>query len=172
MNNLGKISEVNTANMYRMADMLDTIPAQDFNLALWVARMPGRVQKFMGLFSTECGFAGCAMGWAAHNKTFEGLKIYNASSEHRGVVLIDPSDPHENIIASGFSAAVYLFGIDNRRAEWFFSTGGYDGDGTPMMVADRLRRFAVKVDAIQARPKRPDISELKKFTEVKSPVNA
>lgn len=171
-----QVDAVKLDNIHHMADMLDKVKPWEFDLSEWVSRNPRDAKKFLGLFTTDpgCGFAGCAMGWAAHQHTFPGLSLMTIKdgSKWAGMQVIAYVDD-EGKLSTGFTAACRVFKISLRSAEYFFHPQSYSiVEVSPAMVASRLRRFAAKIEAIRARVKRPDISALKKFTEVKTPINA
>ncbi len=87
----------------RLADMLDTLPAEDFDMSQWIKRtaraprpgvpegppLPGGL---FGLLPARpgtpavqpdpgCGFAGCAIGWAVTSNVFPNLEIRKYRSE-------------------------------------------------------------------------------------------
>lgn len=170
-----QVDAVKLDNIYRMADMLDEVKPWEFDLSRWVSQTPRAAKKFLGLLTTDpgCGFAGCAMGWAAHQRIFSGLSLTFSNVYPHGAVTYIQNNCST---ANGFTAAANIFSISYRSAEYFFHPQSYSVysvmEVSPAMVAARLRRFAAKIETIRARVKRPDISALKKFTEVKTPINA
>jgi len=92
--------------------------------------------KILGLSVGGCGFAGCAMGWAAHANLFEGLTVY------RGGLFFN----NRQCTVQGFQAASDLFQISTDTAEHFFSNTRYRGmkSPTPKHVANRIRKYVEK----------------------------
>lgn len=157
-----QINAIEVDKMLQLADFLETVPVEGFNLFQWTAREERpRTTSFFGLIERDpgCGYAGCAMGWAAHSGLFEGLKLVTVPSEirraHGGI-------PVHNITYKGYldmDAAAKLFGITARTAYFFFHPQRYETkNGTvPGQVSERLRAFVDKVDAIKARTNRPGL---------------
>jgi len=58
------LSKVDIERIYKLAHFLETVSSQDFDLTIWGTRV-----------RDGCGFAGCAIGWAAYAKLFSGLVI-------------------------------------------------------------------------------------------------
>jgi hypothetical protein len=116
---------VNTERLLKLADFLETIPDKSFNIRQWVTR---QADKPEGDVPGECGFAGCAMGWAAHARLFDGLTIANDGIIYGGRY-------------PGMYAPVHLFGLSLGHARWMFDGPGYDNNPTPADVAHRIRAF-------------------------------
>jgi hypothetical protein len=136
---------VKVTEMRRLADFLETIPPEDFALDRWREREP-RAAIALGplVFRAGCGFAGCAMGWAAHAEVFPGLSI------NRNGVLVYKG-------ATEFDAAARVLGVTENQAIYFFAVGSYEYHADPAHVADRLRRFAEIVERRAARAGRRGI---------------
>lgn len=127
---------VNTVGMRQLANFLEKVPPEDFSLEGWRTQMP-RDAWMLGPITLRrgCGFAGCAMGWAAHSNVFPGLRINrDGDLVYRGALDHD--------------AVVKLFGIKEQTVEFLFWCTSYeDYPVTPDMVATRVRRFVEKVEA-------------------------
>lgn len=127
---------VDIGRMRKLADFLETVPPEDFDLGAWQTVAP-RDAIALGplVFRKSCGFAGCAMGWAAHSKLFDGLRINREGDLcYRG--------------SRGIEAATRVLGLTERTAEFLFWESRYpDGRTDPAHVATRLRRFASIVEA-------------------------
>lgn len=124
-----QLSRVEIEKMTQLADFLETVPPEDFDLTIWRTRefiAPIRVWPIT--FRAGCGFAGCAMGWAAHEGLFPGLRITkNGDLVYRG--------------ATDFDAVSKLFGIKWGTGWFLFGRGSYHGRIDPDRVAKRIRRF-------------------------------
>src|SRR4051812_47952886 len=102
---------MNKKRLLKLADFLETVPREKFNLNHWVTALPTKPE---GREEGECGFAGCAMGWAAHAKLFPELKFdrWNMC----------------NIVYygnTGWTAPRKLFGISDASARHLFSDDAY-----------------------------------------------
>ena len=129
-----QLSKVETSKLRALADLLDTVPAERFDLLDWVGP------------KSECGFVGCAVGWAAHFRIFPGLKLDYGENHHGGyessVVYMDG----ENVWV-GWEAVQMLFGLAQEEAVFLFSVQAYDPDyNQPSDVACNLRQFASEVE--------------------------
>src|SRR6185295_6741186 len=83
------IDQVDTQKLHLLAGILDDVPAPQFNMAMWVQHLPhrpGYLARLLGS-GTECGFAGCALGWAAFSGKFEGLRLVAPSEDNHGYVV-------------------------------------------------------------------------------------
>lgn len=119
---------MNTERLLKLADFLETVPEQAFTLDAWEARAASKPE---GDKQGECGFAGCAMGWAAHAKLFPGLILENGSPVYRV----------NDYVRLGFGAAEVVFDIPFSSAVWLFYRQHYTVDPTPADVAQRIRTF-------------------------------
>jgi len=130
------LSKVEVERMYQLAHLLETVSSQDFDLTIWGTRV-----------RDDCGFAGCAIGWAAYAKLFPGLVMMGD-----GVRYFDK----DKGIGVGYHAAVCVLGITSRTANFLFCPHYYEIPASPAVVAARLTRFAAIVErrlarAVQAR---------------------
>jgi hypothetical protein len=165
---------MNVAALHKMADMLDGIPAQEFNLNRWGEDIrPGFIRRMLG--HSECGFAGCAMGWAAHMKTFDGLTL-DADYYSDGYGILYADKDHPEITYDGYVAAAKLFNISVTVAAFFFSPASYTQRRVkPSDVANRIREYCQIYEYSQTYSKnkettikQTDISDLQKLTDVRS----
>ena len=165
------LDKVELGKLTKLANFLDTVPEENFDLSWWGHETPAKM--FLGLFKIEeCGFAGCAMGWAAHAKLFDGFTMDTCSVHYEG--------------AQAFKAVSLLFGFTQNNnkftmAEYLFADGSY-GYGkvlrrypdigweeeiepipaTPAMVAARIRKLVKKIEGRIARYKaKQTLDELK-----------
>lgn len=122
---------MNTERLLKLADFLETIPKHVFTIHAWEARAAYKPEgKKLG----ECGFAGCALGWAAHVKLFRGLDMMGG-------------EPHYRTKGEdywGFHAAEELFEICEYEARHLFNGDYYSyhlGHVTPELVAARIRKL-------------------------------
>jgi hypothetical protein len=160
-----QIANVEVTRLKALAAMLDDVQENQFDLKAWVTRVPRRARTFLG-YKTDpgCGFAGCAMGWAAYNNLFPNFSTYDGQ-----VYLKDASGyPHRD-----WAAVMKLLGINHRMALYLFGHLSYKQHATTTAVADRIRRFVGKIEALRARDRRrimnqTDISDLVKLTKLKS----
>lgn len=91
---------MDTGRLLVLAEFLETsVPEAEFNMLLWQHRAyvppmegtPAGPPSFFGLLpgspevppNPGCGFAGCAIGWAAHSGLFPGLKLREVNPEEK-----------------------------------------------------------------------------------------
>lgn len=137
-----QLSKVEIGKMRQLADFLETVPVKDFDLSVWVQELEQPPTTYLfGLIQTDpgCGFAGCAMGWAAHSELFDGLHLEGWLIKYKGYTDLE--------------ATMKVFGITKRAVDYLFTTWFYKTkfETEPGHVADRLNRFA---DIVEARLKR------------------
>jgi hypothetical protein len=132
-----------TKRLLKLADFLDKLPRTAFDLSAWVASQPSRPE---GKTPGSCGFAGCAMGWAAHEKMFRGLKFDGDIFDTTPIF-----EDKNGVRYIGFEAAEMIFGLPtNRDALYLFHMNYYPmgksghRDPTPKRVARRIRRYVAK----------------------------
>jgi hypothetical protein len=136
-----QLDRVEIEKIRQLADFLETVPPEDFDLDGWVQRQQREPSSILfGLIQRHpgCGFAGCAMGWAAHSGIFPGLRL---------------THDQEDIVYGGFTgydAVEALLGIEYSHASFFFSHTMYSVIAEPGHVARRLRRFADKIESRRA----------------------
>lgn len=122
--------------LLKLADFLETVPRSAFNISDWQTKEPTKPE---GKRQGECGFAGCAVGWAAHAKLFRGLKFQDNGFRH-----VPTFQGEEEWQAIG-----KLFDITNggpmgtqEEAEYLFYGPRYPNrNPTPKQVATRIRMF-------------------------------
>lgn len=142
-----QLSQVEIGRMRQLADLLEAVPPSSFTLDDWEAQpeTPAKTMLF-GLIELEpaCGFSGCAMGWAAHSGLFPGLSIDDGVLVYRGY--------------SSFRAAAKVMGVTENVAHFLFDPSLYeDACPEPGDVAERLRRFADKVERRLMRKSEPTL---------------
>lgn len=130
---------MNKDNLLKLATFLDTVPEKAFTIAHWET---GKVTKPEGQAPGECGFSGCAMGWAAHEKMFPGLELVKLSIRDDSRCYLRYQDPENHFIYDNFDAAANVMGIEEAAAEYLFSPTEYEGEtATPAKVSKRIRDF-------------------------------
>jgi hypothetical protein len=150
------IHTVDVPKLRLLANLLDTVPSSKFEITTW-----GEITKptlFQRLFkSRECGFAGCAIGWAAHSGIFPELSLSYMSIGNNTLIGVPTYD--------GFNsseAICSLFQISNKIVNMLFFQQAYDKmDVTPDMVASRINRFCDKIEFMRASARvKVDITEV------------
>lgn len=116
--------------LLKLADYLETVPRKKFDMNAWAVQ-------------SECGFSGCAIGWAAHGKLFRGLTLAPVNSLF---VTHQPKyvRPGNRRAKYQFGAASDLFEIESSDARELFSerySGRNETYDTPKQVAKRIRKF-------------------------------
>lgn len=115
--------------LLKLADYLETVPRRAFEISAWKER---DATKPEGNTPGDCGFAGCAVGWAAHTRMFRGLRF------GKGV----NSDEIYYGHYSNFTAVEKLFSFDREAATYLFDSVSYPNfSATPKQVAKRIRKF-------------------------------
>lgn len=153
-----QLSKVEIEKMRQLAGFLEALEPSQFDLNNWVVQEYAPPTKILfGLIETDpgCGFAGCAIGWAAYSKMFPGLRLSDNSPVYKG---------EEN-----WNAVMELFNIEYHTALCLFDNGHYKGKGvvSPGRVARRLRRFADKTEAYVKRSKQ--YTTYDKFVKLEEP---
>lgn len=125
---------MNKKRLLKLADFLETIPRKVFNIDRWETRPQTKPE---GEKPGECGFAGCAVGWAAHAKLFRGFRLSRNIN-----ILPQPSYKGR----TGFGAVEEVFGLTLTDAEDLFLCMGYPTarsplDPTPKEVARKIRKL-------------------------------
>lgn len=116
--------------LLKLADLLETVPRKAFDLGLWETK---RATKPEGKKQGECGFAGCAIGWATHAKLFRGLSF------RRYTWCETPHLAYRD--STNWEAVQKLFSIGATQAYHLFEEDSYEGAATPKQVAFRIRKF-------------------------------
>lgn len=124
-----KLDRRGAERLLKLADFLEAVPRKNFEMGTFGTAIDetAPVKRFSGEF--DCGFAGCAMGWAAHGRVVKGLK-YAVDSD------VFSYGSHE--YGDGFEAASVVFGVVYQDAIDLFK---YRGPETPREVAKRIRAF-------------------------------
>lgn len=123
MNRTGK------ARLLKLADFLETsVPRKRFSMEEWVAHdSNAKTPK-------ECGFAGCAMGWATAIPSFRRAGLH--LNDYGTLYFLE---------ASNWEGVTAFFDFDDGYdAKGLFAESSYlDGnyDPTPKQVAKRIREF-------------------------------
>lgn len=168
-----KISDVEVVRLTAIANMLDDVQENAFDLDFWVDRLPEPAQtRLFGLIETKpaCGFAGCAIGWAIHKKVIPGLALHRVSSTRWASMAFEPRYTVDGKTYHQFEAVAKALGISIKMAEHLFYSPTYKTRPTTEMVATRIRRLVAKVEAIRARDRKkaqkPLPESLRKLVEV------
>lgn len=118
--------KIRTDRLLKLAAFLETVPRRAFDITDWQTK---EVTKPEGKRLGECGFAGCAIGWAAHAKLFRGLTIKHGY-------------PKYGESGSAGDAVERLFEIGQPDVFLMFTSTGYPTlYPTPKQVATRIRKF-------------------------------
>lgn len=116
--------------LLKLADLLERVPAENFTIKRWVEHEGG---PFNAKAPGSCGFAGCAMGWAAHAKLFPDLRVASGY----GYELAHDGKPMPSI-----EAAMNTFKLEIADARRLFLEEAYrSGNPRPATVARRIRAF-------------------------------
>lgn len=138
-------TKVHTDRLLKLAAFLETVPRKAFDIGPWEARPATKPE---GDVPGDCGFAGCAVGWAAHAKLFRGFTI-----KHH-----EPSYTLEKGRVSGWRAVREVFKLDGAApisnptpgglpldpGVWLFTSryyGEFRYSPTPKQVAKRIRKY-------------------------------
>lgn len=122
---------INAKRLLKLADYLETVPRKAFNIESWMSRSANKPE---GKNPGECGFAGCAVGWAAHAKLFRGFRMNGGFPIYKDTF--------------SWPAVGVVFGLGlcsplpSDDAAHLFSSYTYpQGKATPKQVAIRIRKF-------------------------------
>lgn len=131
--------------LLKLAAFLDTVPNKAFDMSLWQAQ---GADKPEGKRPGDCGFAGCAMGWAAHTRMFRGLSV-----EPYGLLIYQPDGgaKYTERYWEDYEAAAAVFEITEVQALHLFAPSHYESQfrrPTPKYVAKRIRKFVETNGAI------------------------
>lgn len=131
---------MNIRRLNILADFLETVPPARFNIAAWEITPA----------EAECGFAGCALGWATKIPAFqaEGLHMHNPGTDYAAPEVKDESG-HE---ARGFSCAQTFFELSDWQADHLFYGVTYpnyeDCPPTPADVVVRIREMVAGASVV------------------------
>lgn len=107
---------INAKRLLKLADYLETVPREQFDMSLY---------GWGSETQTECGFAGCAIGWAIHGKLFRGFTFDKGHQpSYQGYYW--------------YGAIDKLFDLSDGDVSNLF---GPHNSGTPKQVAKRIRKF-------------------------------
>jgi hypothetical protein len=115
--------------MEKLADYLETVPERKFYMGSWNVETDSLCQAAHGV-APECGFSGCAIGWAIHGKLFRDL-VWDSKKMY-------PKNRQTG--DTNYDAIAKVFGIDATEAQT--ELFGPYLTGTPKEVAKRIRKFA------------------------------
>ena len=123
--------------LLKLADFLETVPRDAFNMSNWQTSEPSSPE---GEMPGECGFAGCAVGWAAHEKMFRHFKLQVKPGHDFPIPYYKPRILRRPL--RGEAAVELLFGISSNAVDDLFMPHSYarNCDG-PKQVATRIREF-------------------------------
>ena len=133
---------MNKERLLKLADFLDSMPekvAENFTLEYW-----GRPKSDYKEKGFDCGFSGCAIGWACQAELFPGLFMGGASP------IYDDRLTGGTQMYSDWEAIMKLFDISNDQAKLLFVDASYSiyydsneeyYDVAPSVVAKRIRNL-------------------------------
>lgn len=124
---------MNTDRLLKLADRLDTVPPDRFDLDAW----------FQSFTEDECGTAACAVGWACTIPEFNAAG-FRAEMSDDGYCLCPQYIPADTgPVYTSWAAVREFFGLTQPEADRLFFAGSYplDSDPTPAEVAARIRGF-------------------------------
>lgn len=132
---------MNKGRLLELAAFLDDVPDEAFNMRNWVA---SEATKPEGDVKGDCGFAGCAIGWAIHADLVPGMTFNEITKEEAEKSVIPTRlryfPKYEGW--TGFHAVAKAYEITPFEAEGLFDTGGYwPRPIKPAHVAAKIRAF-------------------------------
>lgn len=148
--------------LLKLADILDTVPRSGFNMRSWISPRGNRtgeltaaqavsvaISEGIAAMSTrvvECGFAGCAIGWATSDKSFRRaglvLSFDSGDVENGWGAAPRPSLLEDGeIVAHDYDAIGVFFGMPYWHAEAMFGPQSYALGVRPETVANAIRRY-------------------------------
>lgn len=111
-----------------LIEIIQTLPKKRFNMGKWVEATE----------ESECGFAGCALGWATTSLVFQNMglgvfteSLYNCDYDYTRIMFIDEYG-HE---WRDLDAGRQLFELNGEEAHFLFMPSSYtlyNGYGTRM----------------------------------------
>ena len=150
-----QLDRVEIGKMRQLADFLETVPPNDFDLRVWEKRAArSRRVALFGLIERDpgCGFAGCAVGWAAYSGLFPGLTMSMNTKDYK-VAAREPVYRGQ----TNWAAVMRLLGLSKNFTHFLFSGDFYKTRATPGMVADRLRAAADRIESLRTRGSVPKL---------------
>jgi len=142
--------DVSNRRLLKLAEHLDTIPVEAFNIHHWVslnekdtvwAPEVKKLEQYDSisegvLANVECGFAACAVGHASSIKEFQQEGFRMLHDEEFGPIYPSYRGRHS------FAAVNLFFGLDDEEAQMLFQSTGYGTRNvTPYDVAKQIRTF-------------------------------
>ena len=130
--------------LLKLAAYLKLVPRKAFDIRFWENKPATKPEgKKLG----ECGFSGCAMGWAAHGRLFRGLTLEDGSEDGGSELYYRPKTGEKSgRTFYNYEAPVNLFGIDESVAHLLFSPNYNSSEITPQQVATNIRNFVKERD--------------------------
>jgi hypothetical protein len=159
-----QLQRVDIAKLKTLAKFLETVPVDQFDLGDWELS-PYKPAKKFGPFTIqkECGFAGCAMGWAAHAKLFDGFRFDRFDD------IDEDPDVQYGDLYFGWDAVASLFNLKERQCFFLFAEPSYDDRPPSREVANRIHKFVKKIESRIIRYKSKQ-AIAKWLEEIKCPI--
>lgn len=131
---------MNKERLLTLANFLETVPELAFNMRKWEA---SPATKPEGSTQGECGFAGCAIGWAAHAQLYPGLTLVSWPGYEYLEAVVPSFEGELNWLAIDrlFGFAPVDHDARENEGERLFLRRSYLSDPTPKQVAKRIRKF-------------------------------
>lgn len=118
---------MNKARLEKLATFLENLQLTQndaFAMGIWGA-------------SRTCGFAGCAIGWATHNKLFEADGFYWSGWEPTFCLTEDGQETEY----MDWAAVEQFFNLSAKDAEYLFCASNYLPNVTHVDVAARIKEM-------------------------------
>lgn len=134
---------MNSERLLKLAEFLETVPADEFYMYTWCRTEPYKPET---VTEGHCGFSGCAIGWAAHAKLFDGFYLRRKRSGSVSPGLLMPIFQRKQ----NWNAVSTLFDLPlgkdaatpSKQAEHIFDDDSYEQTFVgPNDVASRIRAF-------------------------------
>lgn len=138
-----KTIEEGNANLLKLADFLEKLPAERFDYKRYAS----------GALNLEpsCGTVGCALGWATAIPEF-GLSLVPGAFDTFGVTCDGKGGNPRDTMGVTFEAAMSVFHVDQVEFDlvfmpaedteyWEGDVDDYEADASPQYVAAKIRRF-------------------------------
>jgi hypothetical protein len=109
---------MNSANFLQLADTLDTVPDDKFEMRAFAINRDG--ESLWDIEDYHCGTAGCAVGWAPK----AGFPILDTDSDW-----------------TAYSTRIFGLAWDDYRWDWCFAGQWSGHDNTPKGAAARIRHI-------------------------------